>query len=144
MPTAGACLRLVQLCLLNLLPVTHSDQHVVHAQLEETIQVTGVPTAILGDHGGDLHAGVKRFCEAHPTTRNSNDTTHMAANLLKARLEKNEHWKSLGLLLGQTKFQMQQTGPSGASVLAEQCLLHESRFALRLGHSDPASGESTD
>lgn len=109
LPPPGECLRLEHLSPLNLLPVTHSDQHIVLDQLEETIQITGVPTAILGDHGGDLQAGVKRFCQAHPTTRNSYDITHKAATLLKARLEKNERWKSFCHRVGQTKFQTQQT-----------------------------------
>lgn len=109
LPPPGECLRLEHLCPLKLFPVTHSDQHVVQAQLEETIQTTGVPTAILGDHGGDLQAGVKRFCQAHPTTRNLYDIAHKAANLLKARLVKNESWKSFCHQLGQTRLQTQQT-----------------------------------
>ena len=109
LPPPGECLRLEHLRPLKLFPVTHSDQHVVQSQLEDTIQTTGVPTAILGDHGGDLQAGVNRFCQAHPTTRNLYDIAHKAANLLKARLEKNESWKSFCHQVGQTKFQTQQT-----------------------------------
>ncbi len=109
LPPPGECLCLEHLQPLKLFPVTHSDQLIVQAQLEETLQTTGVPTAILGDHGSDLHAGVNRFCLAHPTTRNLYDITHKAANLLKARLEKNESWKSFCHQVGQTKFQTQQT-----------------------------------
>ena len=109
LPPPGECLRLEHLCPLKIYPVTHSDQHVVQAQLEETIQTTGVPTAILGDHGGDLQAGVNRFCQAHSATRNLYDIAHKAANLLKARLEKDESWKSFCNQVGQTKFQTQQT-----------------------------------
>lgn len=109
LPPAGECLCLEHLQPLKLIPVTHSDQHVVASQLEDTIAVTGVPMAILGDHAGDLQAGVNRFCQAHPTTRNVYDIAHKAACLLKARLEKNELWKSFCHDVGQTKFRTQQT-----------------------------------
>ena len=109
LPPPGQCLCVEDLQLLNLLPVTHSDQHVVLAQLEDTIETTGVPCAILGDHGSDLHAGVNRFCLAHSETHNLYDITHKSATLMKARLEKNEVWKSFCHQAGQTKFQTQQT-----------------------------------
>ena len=109
LPPPGECLRLEHLHPLKMFPVTSSNQHVVQAQLEETLQTTGAPTAILGDHGGDLQAGVNRFCQAHPATRNLYDIAHKAANLLKARLERNESWKSFCHQVGQTKFQTQQT-----------------------------------
>ena len=68
MPAAGTSLSLADLQLLNLLSVTHSDKQVVHEQLEATARITGVPRAILGDHGGDLHGGVTLFCTSHPGT----------------------------------------------------------------------------
>ena len=93
----------------DLLPVKHLDQHVVLSQLEDTIQVTGAPCAILGDHGSDLHAGVNRFCQKHPETRNLYDIAHKAATLMKARLDKNLLWKSFLHQAGQTTFRKQQT-----------------------------------
>lgn len=50
MLAAGTVLSLADLPLLNLLPVTHPDQQVVHDQLESTAKITGVPRAILGEH----------------------------------------------------------------------------------------------
>lgn len=147
LPPPGECLRLEHLRPLKLFPVTHSDQHVVQAQLEDTIQTTGVPTAILGDHGGDLQAGVNRFCQAHPTTRNLYDIAHKAANLLKARLEKQDSWKSFCHQVGQTKFQTQQTElaflvppaqRSKARYMNLESLLHWGRETLRLVDELPA------
>ena len=109
LPTAGTPLQLQDLQLLALFPVTHSDQHVVQQQLEATIVKTGVPRAVLSDHGSDLQAGIRRFCAEHAETQAFYDVAHKAANLLKARLEKDDQWKSFSTRAGQTKFQTQQT-----------------------------------
>ena len=109
MPAAGTAVSLADLQLLNLLPVTHSDKQVVHEQLESTARMTGVPRAILGDHGGDLHGGVTLFCASHPETIPLYDITHKAATLLKARLNSNARWISFCSQAGQTKVKVQQT-----------------------------------
>ena len=71
------------------------------------------PRAILDDHGADLHGGVAIFRGRHPGTVEVYDITHKAACLLKARLEGDERWKSIGSRLGQAKSQMQQTELAG-------------------------------
>ena len=109
LPPPGTPLQLQDLHLLQVLPVTHSDQHVVEQQLEATIEKTGVPRAVLNDHGSDLKAGIKRFCAKHEETQPLYDVAHKGAILLKARLEKNPKWKSFCTQVGQTKFQTQQT-----------------------------------
>jgi hypothetical protein len=109
LPPQGTCLLLEHLQLLALLPVTHSDKHVVHQQLEATIAETGVPRAILGDHGGDLQGGVNLFCSQHSETSSVYDIAHKAARLLRKRLETDERWKSFCTCVGQTKFKTQQT-----------------------------------
>jgi len=109
LPPAGQPLELRHLQLLSLLPVTHSDQHVVFQQLEQTATVTGVPQRILSDHGSDLQAGINRFCVQHSETTSHYDVTHKAAILLKSRLEKDPQWKAFSSQAGQTKFQTQQT-----------------------------------
>ena len=77
--------------------------------LENAVAQTGVPRAILDDHGADLHGGVEIFREAHPETSEFYDIKHKAACLLKARLEKDPRWKAYASQLGQTKFAVQQT-----------------------------------
>jgi hypothetical protein len=109
MPAAGTALSLADLQLLNLLPVTHSDKQVVLEQLEATARITGVPRAILGDHGGDLHGGVTLFCESHPGTASLYDMTHKAATLLRARLHRDPRWISFCSQVGQTRLKVQQT-----------------------------------
>ena len=108
MPAAGTALSLVDLQLLNLLPVTHSDKHVVFEQLESTARMTGVPRAILGDHGGDLQGGVTLFCASHPETISLYDIAHKAATLLKARLNKDARWNSFCSQAAQAKVKVQQ------------------------------------
>lgn len=108
MPAAGTALSLADLQLLNLLPVTHSDMHVVFEQLKSTAEITNVPRAILGDHGSDLYGGVTKFCELHPETKSSYDITHKAATLLKARMNKDARWNSFCSQAAQTKVKVQQ------------------------------------
>ena len=92
-----------------LVPMTNSTKDTVAACLEETVARTGVPRAIITDHGTDLHGGVERFRQAHPETREIYDITHKAACLLKARLEADPRWKQFTSQLGPAKFAIQQT-----------------------------------
>jgi hypothetical protein len=90
-------------------PMTDSTQQTVAVCLEQAVACTGVPRAILDDHGADLHGGVEIFRQAHPQTSELYDITHKAACLLKARLEADPRWKAYASRLGQTKFAVQQT-----------------------------------
>jgi hypothetical protein len=92
-----------------LVPMTSSTKQTVAVCLENAVAQTGVPRAILDDHGADLHGGVEIFREAHPETSEIYDVKHKAACLLKARLEKDPRWKEYTRELGQTKFALQQT-----------------------------------
>jgi hypothetical protein len=92
-----------------LVPMTHSTKQTVAACLEDAVAQTGVPRAILSDHGSDLHGGVAIFRQGHPETSELYDITHKAACLLKTRLAGDEQWPSYASQLGQTKFAVQQT-----------------------------------
>ena len=94
---------------IELEPVTVSDKEVVYRQLEANVAKTGVPRAIIADHGGDLAGGVELFCQAHPETVDIYDISHKTACLLKARLERDEQWKAFAAKAGQTKCNIQQT-----------------------------------
>jgi hypothetical protein len=94
---------------IELEPVTVSDKEVVYRQLEANVSKTGVPRAIIDDHGGDLAGGVELFRKAHPETVEIYDISHKAACLLKARLEHDEQWKAFSAKAGQTKCNIQQT-----------------------------------
>jgi hypothetical protein len=102
-------LHLAQMEPIELEPVTVSDKEVVYRQLEANVDKTGVPRAIINDHGGDLAGGVELFRQAHPETIEIYDISHKAACLLKARLERDEQWKAFAAQAGQTKCQIQQT-----------------------------------
>jgi hypothetical protein len=95
--------------LIGLIPMSPSNAKTVDEALEKMTDRTGIPVAIVDDHGGDLHGGVKRFCARHPETVEIYDAAHKGACLLKARLEKNEHWKKFQTLCGQTRVQAVQT-----------------------------------
>ena len=76
--------------LIALEPMTHATKETVDVCLEDAVLRTGVPRAIVDDHGADLHGGVKMFIYRDPETDEVYDSKHMAACLLKARLEKDE------------------------------------------------------
>lgn len=109
LPPRGECLELKHLEPIAILPVTTSNQQVVHDQLEKRAEELGAPAAILTDEGSDLLGGVRRFCEAHPETSSYSDITHYGARLLKRRLEKNECWNDFCSRAAQTKSQTGQT-----------------------------------
>jgi hypothetical protein len=69
-----------------LVPMTNSTKQTVAACLEDAVAKTGVPRAILNDHGADLHGGLEIFRQSHPETIELYDIKHKAACLLKARL----------------------------------------------------------
>src|SRR4029077_20884538 len=83
-------LRLEQMEPIELEPVTVSDKEVVYRQLEANAAKSGVPRAIIDDHGGDVAGGVELFREAHPETIEIYDISHKAACILKVRLESDE------------------------------------------------------
>jgi hypothetical protein len=108
-PGAEYPLHLNQMEAIELEPVTVSDKEVVYRQLEANVAKTGVPRAIISDHGGDLAGGIELFRKEHPETVDIYDITHKAACLLKARLERDEQWNAFASQAGRTKSQIQQT-----------------------------------
>ena len=94
---------------LALYPVKRSNGDIVFEQLEETIEKTGVPRAIVADQGSDLKCGIDQFIQAHPTTSSIYDIKHKTAALLKQHLQHDTTWKRFTQLASQTKSQVQQT-----------------------------------
>lgn len=110
LPPQGECLKMSDMTPVALLPVESSTQEIVHKQLETISTTTGVvPAAIVSDEGSDLSGGIDRFCRAHPKTKRYRDLPHMAARLLKKRLDKNDRWNAFIKQVTQTKFQTNQT-----------------------------------
>ena len=109
MPPPGEALRLCDMQLIDLQPVTVSDKQVVYQQLEANVTKTGVPRAIVHDRGGDLAGGTALFRAAHSETTELYDVAHKAACLLKAILERDERFRQFGGQVGRTKCQVQQT-----------------------------------
>jgi hypothetical protein len=95
--------------LIALEPMTGATQQAVAARLEDAVSETGVPRAIVADHGADLHGGVKMFIERHPATSEVYDLKHKAACLLKALLAKDGRWDVFAGRSAQTKSAIQQT-----------------------------------
>ena len=92
-----------------LYPGKRSTGEVVFQQLEETIEKTGVPRAIVADQGSDLKSGIDQFIQAHPTTRSVYDIKHKTAALLKRQLQNDATWNRFTQRASQTKSQVQQT-----------------------------------
>ena len=69
--------------LIALEPMTNATKETVDVCLEDAVSTTGVPRAIVDDHGADLHGGVKIFIDRHPETDEIYDIKHMAACLLR-------------------------------------------------------------
>jgi hypothetical protein len=109
LPPAGQCISHRDIELIALLPVDKSNKDVVYRQLEAMIDKTGVPRLIVGDHGSDLKAGVKRFCQEHSETVFVYDIKHKTAAVLKHELDRDETWLEFVRLATRTKNRVQQT-----------------------------------
>jgi len=108
-PPAGQCLSHEDVEPIALLPVEKSNGKVVYQQLEANIERTGVPRAIVADHGSDLRAGVDRFCQVHQETCFVYDIKHKTASVLKRELARDETWVAFTRLAVQAKRRVQQT-----------------------------------
>ncbi len=108
--TIARLLRHQDMELIDLEPMKNANKHTVAMCLQDAVAKTGVPRAILSDHGADLHGAVTIFRQQHPETVELYDIKHKTACLLKALLEGDEQWKRFASLSGQAKFATQQTG----------------------------------
>lgn len=109
LPPAGEPLRHEDLQPIELLPTESCSKETVCEQLEAAVAKTGVPRAIVDDHGADLHGAVKLFQQRHPETSEIYDITHKAARSLKRRLERDPQWAAFSQQVGTTRRHIQQT-----------------------------------
>jgi hypothetical protein len=109
LPSVGRSVSHADVETLELLPVKHSNGDVVYEQLEAAVQKTGVPREIISDHGTDLQAGIRQFCQQHPQTSAIYDIKHKTAAILKRELAQDAAWVAFTRLASQTKLQVQQT-----------------------------------
>jgi hypothetical protein len=94
------------------LPVTHSNGEIVYQQLTQTVEKTGLPREIIGDHGTDIKSGIERFCQDHEQTCYIYDIKHKVAAILKRELKDDPHWSEFTQLAAQTSKRVQQTSLS--------------------------------
>lgn len=109
LPSAERCLSHEDVEPLELVPVKKSNGEVVYQQLEQAVAKTGVPRAIISDHGTDLKAGIEKFCQQHPQTSALYDIKHKTAAVLKRELDQDADWNTFTQLANQTKHRVQQT-----------------------------------
>jgi len=109
LPSTDGCIRHADVEPIELAPVKKSNGEVVYQQLEQVVSKTGVPRAILSDHGTDLQAGIEKFRQQYPQTSAIYDIKHKTAALLKRELDQDGDWNRFTQLATQTKQQVQQT-----------------------------------
>jgi hypothetical protein len=109
LPPTSCCLGHADVEPIELRPVRHSTGDVVWEQLEEAAEKTGPPREILSDGGGDLQAGIRRFCDGHPQTCAIYDVTHKLAVLVKAFLSDTNAWSRFCQGAAHMKQCLQQT-----------------------------------
>ena len=80
------------LSLISLEVVEQSNGAVVCGQLQKAADKTGVPRAVIHDHGSELKAGVGKFQNLHPETAGIYDIKHKTALEIKHRLEQDARW----------------------------------------------------
>lgn len=108
-PPVGQCLQRRDLKLIDLCVLESAKKEQVDLVLEKSTRRTGVPRAIIEDHGADVAGGVALFRKHHPETMEIYDIKHKAACLLKKVLTGDSQWTAFQHHLGQAKFATQQT-----------------------------------
>ncbi len=109
MPEMGQCLTHEDVEAVELCPVHESNGEIVHQQLKKAVKKTGVPRAIVGDHGSDLKKGIEEFCQTHKQVSYIHDIKHATATVLKRELNDDPSWIAFTGLMGRTKSRLQQT-----------------------------------
>lgn len=99
--------------LIDLQPVRESNGRVVYRQLRAAVAKTGVPRAIVSDHGSDLHAGTDRFRRKYRNTAWLYDIKHKTACLLKQALERDASWSMFVTQAHRFKQRVAQTEMAG-------------------------------
>lgn len=118
-------LRLTDLTLIALVPMTASNQQRIDAELEQAVARTGVPRQIICDGAADLHKGIEHFRGRHPQTVATTDAAHHAANLLKHYWEGDPRWQEFTRRMHQTATVIRQS--KAAHLLAPK-LRNKARF----------------
>ena len=109
LPPPGQALRLADLHLIGLHPVSGSTGELVAEQLRAAAHRVGIPRGITSDHGSDVKRGCELFAAEHTQTRLNYDAAHHGALLLKKRLEAHSEWSSFLTQLGQVRSRLLQT-----------------------------------
>jgi hypothetical protein len=109
LPPVGQCLSHAEVEPIELVPVQQSNGDVVYQQLDQAVTKTGVPRAIISDHGTDLNAGIAKFCQHHPQTSPIYDIKHKTAAVLKQELDQDADWLTFTHLANQSGRRVQQT-----------------------------------
>ncbi|NLE56487.1 MAG: hypothetical protein GX617_16235 [Lentisphaerae bacterium] len=78
--------------LIDLQPVTDSNNKVAYRQLKAATAKTGVPCAIISERGSDLHRGIGLFCQKHKRTHWVYDIEHKTVCLLKRAFQDDRSW----------------------------------------------------
>jgi hypothetical protein len=94
---------------LALEPVETSSGEIVCRQLEHTVQVTGVPRAIVSDGGPDLTRGISLFRQQHPQVTPCYDVAHKMALFLKKILTADARWQEFLSQMAQCKKQFMKS-----------------------------------
>jgi hypothetical protein len=90
---------------LALEPVETSSGELVCQQLKRTVEVTGVPRAIVSDGGADLRRGISLFREEYPQVAPCYDIAHKVAIFLKKILTSDPRWQEFLKKMAQCKKQ---------------------------------------
>ncbi len=95
--------------LLNLTPMEQSTGEKVHEQLLATIEMTGVPRAILSDGGSDLKRAMELLHTTHGKVAHVYDIKHKTALFLKSAFQVDSRWAEFVTKSNKTRLGITQT-----------------------------------
>jgi hypothetical protein len=108
-PLGERPLRHSDLSLVGLSLMEHSKDTTVLAELEKAKQRVGEVRQIVSDQGSDLNGGVQLDQQQNLDVAHVHDMAHQAANVLRNRRGRDEHWSPFLAKLAQAGAKVRQT-----------------------------------
>ena len=102
-------LRLADLRLIALVPMTEATHETVLAELEKAIARTGVPRSIVSDSATELKKAAEDFQQRHRETAWVHDIAHYVANVLENRWTRDPRWQEMLKRISESNQKMRQT-----------------------------------
>lgn len=94
---------------LGVISMRVSNGKTVNEEFEKLAAKTGIPKALVIDHGSDLRSGAQKFCRKHSGVLLFYDIVHKIALAISSRIKENSRWQAFTIAAARAKKELQLT-----------------------------------